>query len=109
MRLVGRLPPSCPSSPAHALAPTPTPEYFVGAVPLPALAHALGAQASVGPDAQQSDQQLVTSAKANPLASLDSLAHRLAAQLSLTDGDAGADSLASSNGLFDLLNVCYVL
>ena len=112
VRLVGRRPPSCPSpsssSPAHTsmLAPTPTPECLVGAAPAPA--HALCAQTSVGPDA--SDQQLVTSTidKANPLASLASLARRLAAQLSLADGDA-ADSLASSNGLFDLLNVCYVL
>ena len=108
VRLVGRRPPSCPSqsSPAHTSMHAPTPECLVGAAPAPA--HALGAQASVGPDA--SDQQLVTSAsdKANPLASLASLASRLAAQLSLADGDA-ADSLASSNGLFDLLNVCYVL
>lgn len=51
-----------------------------------------------------------TRANLNPLASLASLEHRLAAQLSLSDADAAAaaaaaDSLASSNGFFDLLNV----
>lgn len=66
--------------------------------------------ASVAP--AESDQQPHANAESNPLASLASLAHRLASQLSLSDGNAGdaaaADSLASSNGFFDLLNVCSV-